>query len=85
MVSESFQLLRGTLFFDADYELILALMQDRDVRFAPISRYQTIPRELNFVLPSHTPTGDIARIIDAVHPWITDVHVDSVYEDEAKV
>lgn len=60
-------------------------MLDRETRFHPISKYQTILRELNFILPENTPTGDIAHIIDATHPWIQDVHVDSIYRDSQKI
>lgn len=55
------------------------------MRFQEISRFQTIPRELNFVLPEKTPTGEVARIIDATHPWIRELRVDSVYRDAEKV
>ncbi len=36
-------------------------------------------------MPENTPTGDIAHIIDAVHPWIENIFVDSVYMDEVKI
>lgn len=68
-----------------DYEAILRLRRDKDDRFHEISRFQTIPRELNFLLGEHTPAAEVARIIDAVHPWIQNLRVDSVYEDEAKL
>ncbi len=56
-----------------------------EIRFSEISRFQTIPRELNFILPENIPTGDIARIIDTTHPWIRELRVDSVYQDEGKI
>ncbi len=84
-VANAFDLPEHVLYFEADYEMIFARSLDRDTRFQNISRYQTIARELNFVMDTHTPTGDIARIIDAVHPWITEVHVDSVFTDETKI
>jgi phenylalanyl-tRNA synthetase beta subunit len=36
-------------------------------------------------MDTHTPTAEVARIIDAVHPWIGDVRVDSIYEDSGKI
>lgn len=68
-----------------DFDTIKQHYIDKDTRFHPISRYQTIQRELNFLADSRTPTGDIAHIINAVHPWIDDVIVDSIYEDEMKI
>lgn len=32
-----------------------------------------------------TPTGDVARMIDVVHPWIHEVSVASIYEDDTKI
>lgn len=84
-VATSFGLPMDTLYFEADFSTILAHYQKRDVRFHAISRYQTIPRELNFLMDSHTPTGDIACIIDTIHPWIQDITVASVYEDVTKI
>lgn len=60
-------------------------MKESEVRFEPISRYQTIARELNFLMDEHTPTGDVARILDALHPWITQVTVDSIFTDKEKI
>ena len=74
-----------TLYFEVNYEILLELMTDKEEVFHEISRYQTIERELNFILPEHTPTGDIAKQIDALHPWIQGVTVDSVFMDTEKV
>jgi hypothetical protein len=52
---------------------------------SPLSRFQSITRELNFVVEEHVRTGELARHIDATHPWIHDVHVDSIFRDEAKI
>jgi phenylalanyl-tRNA synthetase beta subunit len=60
-------------------------MENREVRFHEISRFQTIPRELNFVMQKHTPTGEVARTLDSIHPWIEQVTVDSIFEDSEKV
>lgn len=81
----AFDISTEILYFECDYEAILRLRTDIDERFHEISRFQTIHRELNFLLPQGTPTGDIARIIDAMHPWITELRVDSIFEDEEKI
>lgn len=36
-------------------------------------------------MDTKTPTAEVARIIDSVHPWIHQVIVDSVYSDEGKI
>ena len=84
-VAHAFHIPENTLYFEIDFREIEERYKNKDTRFHTISRYQTIPRELNFILEKHTPTGDVARIIDSIHPWITDVYVDSVFEDEIKV
>ncbi|GAB0174601.1 MAG: phenylalanine--tRNA ligase subunit beta [Candidatus Altimarinota bacterium] len=73
------------LYFEIDFEILLSHMKESEVRFEPISRYQTIARELNFLMDEHTPTGDVARILDALHPWITQVTVDSIFTDKEKI
>lgn len=54
-------------------------------RLAPISKFQSIPRELNFVMGRDVTTGPIAKMIEAHHPYIQNVIVDSIYEDESKL
>lgn len=68
-----------------DFGILLDHMKESEIRFTPISRYQTISRELNFVMDEHTPTGDVARLLDALHPWITHVTVDSIFTDSQKI
>ena len=84
-VTEVFGLPADTLYFHIDYDKILDRYKNRDIRFRAISKYQTINRELNFMMPVHTPTAEVARLIDTTHPWITDVSVASIYEDSTKV
>ncbi len=84
-VATAFEMPENTLYFEIEYELILEKMNDAETLFHPISRFQTVSRELNFVLPETTPTGDIATIIDTVHPWISHVIVDSIYQDSERV
>jgi phenylalanyl-tRNA synthetase beta chain len=84
-VAENFGVPSDALYFEADFETLLTHARDKDTRFSPISKYQTIPRELNFVMEKNTPTGDVARHLSSFHPWISNVVVDSIYEDEAKV
>lgn len=83
--AHEFEINEETLYFEVDYEAILQLHRDKDERFHEISRFQTIPRELNFLLGEHVPTTEVARIINAVHPWIQNLHVDSIYEDAEKL
>jgi phenylalanyl-tRNA synthetase beta chain len=84
-VASAFGLKEDTLYFEADFSILLAHYKNKDLRFHPISRYQTIPRELNFMMDTNTPTGEVARALDALHPWIWDVHIASIYEDEVKL
>ena len=84
-VLESFNIPESSLYFEIEYETLLWFFQEKEVVFSPISRFQSIPRDLNFILPSHTPTGHIARSIDAIHPWIHDVQVVDTYEDDSKI
>jgi len=53
--------------------------------FQPISKFQSIERELNFVMNEDVNTGVIASAIDAHHPWIHNVIVDSIYRDTEKI
>lgn len=85
MSAESYEMPPSTLYFEVDYEVLLELQLDKEIIFHPISKYQTISRELNFVLPETTRTGEIAHMIDATHPWIQNVVVDSIYRDDAKL
>jgi phenylalanyl-tRNA synthetase beta chain len=85
MSAEAYDIPASTLYFEVDYEVLLELQNDKEILFHPISKYQTIPRELNFVLTENTRTGDIAHMIDATHPWIQNVVVDSIYRDDAKI
>lgn len=83
--AEYFELPTDTLYFEVEYEEILRLTNDRESLFAPISKYQKIDRELNFVMDELIHTGDIATTISALHPWIRDITVDSVYRDTVKI
>ncbi len=84
-VAESFEISPETLYFEVEYDTVLRLASDSPRVFTPISRFQKIERELNFVLDEQIKTGDIATTISSLHPWIHDVYVDSVYRDEEKI
>lgn len=84
-VAENFWLPTDIFYFEANFNTLLDAFTKKEVFFHPISKYQTIRRELNFLLPENTPTGEIARDIDASHPWIGQVVVDSIYQDEEKI
>lgn len=85
MTAESYDIPNDTLYFEIEYEALLTLQSDKEILFYPISKYQTVSRELNFILDEHVQTGEVARAINAVHPWIGNVVVDSVYRDDAKI
>ena len=74
-----------TLYFEVEYETLLTLAKDSEKTFHPISKYQKIERELNFVMDEDVRTGDIASILSWVHPWIEWIVVDSVFRDETKL
>lgn len=84
-ISEEFEIPENTLYMEIEYESLREHMQKKEIYFRPISIYQAVPRELNFILPEHAETGEIARIIQQVHPWITPVTIDSVYRDDEKI
>ena len=52
-----------TLYFEVEYETLLTLAKDSEKTFHPISKYQKIERELNFVMDEDVRTGDIASIL----------------------
>ena len=83
--AESYNIPPDTLYFEVEYETLLNLQKDTETRFNPISKFQSIPRELNFVMDERIESGEVAKTIDAHHPWIHDVIVDSVYRDVAKL
>lgn len=58
---------------------------ERETRIAPISRFQSIPRELSFVMDETIHTGPIALAIESHHPWISGVYVGSIYRDETRL
>jgi phenylalanyl-tRNA synthetase beta chain len=58
---------------------------EKETSFQEISRFQKIERELNFVVDETTRTWAMAEHLSAVHPWIQNISVDSVYRDDAKV
>ena len=83
--AEAYDIPVETLYVEFEYEELLALMADRESPFTTISRFQRIDRELNFVMTEPVRTGEIATTISALHPWIRDITVDSIFRDEAKV
>jgi phenylalanyl-tRNA synthetase beta subunit len=36
-------------------------------------------------MPKHTPTGEVAATLGAIHPWIQNITVSSIYEDSARL
>ena len=81
----AYEVSEETWYFDADFETLLLLSEEKDTRFQSISRFQSTERELNFVMAETVQTGNVASLIESEHPWIRDVTVDSIYQDEEKV
>lgn len=84
-VTENFEIPENTIYFEMNFEEIFALLEKTNRRFENISVYQPISRELNFILPKNVEIGEIAHKIEAVHPWIGRVIVDSIFEDAEKI
>ena len=80
-----FDIPTDTLYWECEYESLMNIMSESERVFHPISRFQRIDRELNFVMTEDTRTGEMATYISSVHPWIRDITVDSIYRDESKV
>lgn len=84
-IAVSFEIPENTWYFEVDFDALFDLFADREKLFRKISPYQSIPRELNFILEERTETGVIAEEISTVHPWIGEVTVNSIYRDEEKI
>lgn len=84
-VAEAYDINVHSLYFEIDYTLLLNFRNESEIFFQPISRFQSIRRELNFVVDETTRTWEMKSHISSVHPWIRDIYVDSVYRDEEKV
>ena len=83
--AEAFDIPAETLYWEADVELLLSHFDLKETRVTPISRFQSIPRELSFVMDELVHTGPIALTIESHHPWISGVTVGSIYRDEARL
>ena len=81
----TFDIPANTLYWEWDLTQLLVANEDKEIRVQPISKFQAIPRELNFVMDETVHTGPIATNIEAFHPWIHNVTVESIYRDEAKL
>ncbi len=84
-ILQAFDIKIPLAYFEIDFAILLDLASEKDKSFRPISAYQALTRELNFVLPEKTHVWDIARDISWVHPWIYDVYVDSIFRDDEKI
>jgi phenylalanyl-tRNA synthetase beta chain len=83
--AEAFDVPADTLYWEADISLLLSHFEQKETRVAPISRFQSVPRELSFVMEELTHTGPIAMAIESHHPWISTVIVGSIYRDDERV
>jgi phenylalanyl-tRNA synthetase beta chain len=84
-VAASFCISPDTYIWEGDYEYILSLSRHSLLSYKETSRYQHIPRELNFVMPERTPTGDIATYIQSLHTYIHDIVVIDTYRDPVRI
>lgn len=83
--AEAFGIPAKTLYWEANFWLLLSHKLNKEIRISPISRFQSIPRELNFVMDEQAYTGAIAVDIESQHPWISTVSVGSIYRDDVKI
>lgn len=83
--AETFDISPETLYWEGDISAILARKCEKEIRVQPISKFQSIPRELNFVMDEIVHTGPIATDIESFHPWISNVSVESIYRDATKI
>ena len=81
----NFSIPKDTLYFEIDFDTILSETREKEMSFQPISKFQSIDRELGFVMDENESTGNLASMIDAHHPWIHNVVVDSIYRDTQKL
>lgn len=84
-VVENFEIPAETVYFEANFEEIFQIIQKTERTLKHISAYQPITRELNFVLPKKAEMAEVARKIDATHPWISGVVVEDIFEDAEKI
>ena len=85
-VIENFDLLDSTLYVTMDASVFLVLYDaGKEPIFKEFSKFQTIGRELNFVLDEKIPTGEIAKSIADLDSRISGVYVRDIYRDENKV
>lgn len=84
-VALTYDIPEDTLYFEASFDILEEASRANEKIFSPISKFQKISRELNFVMDESVSTGDVAKLIDVHHPWIHRVIVDSIYRDDAKI
>ncbi|NRH21623.1 phenylalanine--tRNA ligase subunit beta [Candidatus Gracilibacteria bacterium] len=83
--AEAFGISPETLYWESDFQILLSHIELKETRVQPISKFQSIPRELSFVMDESIHTGPIAQDIESFHPWISGVYVGSIYRDETKL
>lgn len=83
--AEAFGISPETLYWESDFQILLSHIELKETRVQPISKFQSIPRELSFVMDESIHAGPIAQSIESFHPWISSVYVGSIYRDEEKL
>ena len=85
-VLENFGLSDSTLYFEIDSAIFLALSESsKEPVYKEFSKFQTLDRELNFVLDENIATAEVARKIASVDTRIGKVFVRDIYRDAAKI
>lgn len=85
VTATEFDIPEDTLYFELALEPLVDAYNESEIVFREIGKYQSIPRELNFILPEKTSTGQVATTLSAVHPWIGNVQISSIFLDDEKV
>lgn len=82
-IASTYEIPPETLYFEIAFDTLISLQKDNERVFHEISRFQTIERELNFLANEKVRTGDMWTHLSSIHPWITNIRVNSIYQDEA--
>lgn len=84
-VAESYDIPSETWYFDITFDELIGLNMEKEITFSEISKFQKIDRELNFVVSETVRTGTMAEHLSALHPWIQNISVNSIYRDAEKI
>jgi len=74
-----------TILFEIDYVLLSEICAKSDYKFAEISKYPGVTRELNFVFAKNLPVAEVVKKILRTSNLISSPSVVDIYEDKEKV